>query len=426
MRKVFTNGCFDLLHIGHEHVLKEAAKLGRLYVGLNSDASVKKLKGSNRPTLPEEKRKEELLRRPYVHEVHIFEEDTPYDLIKKLKPDIIVKGGDYTKEEIIGKDLVKEVRIIPLLGKNSTTKILKNKENSRMPKRKKLKRKKISDHYITESLILKNFRDPSSNKIHVYSKKEGLGIEYSGKCSTKKIGKNKTYCWNRTTEEIFGILEDKAKESVDIIKDIYNGDISVMEGLINSEYDRKWLIILLFLCLGRYKPNKEIMDSILFNINMLSANTLIQSSAVPLHLDGDPIILMLSFANANNWVDCVRKYTFISSDESIFLPDRVISVKSTNPDVENMKNSLDDMHAPILFPADNWFLFPLSPNVAFKLGEFNTKDLGSYNNSVVWETLGDVRDINKIIVRCCSEEFYVNKRLSEEEEKYYSDVLKSN
>jgi rfaE bifunctional protein nucleotidyltransferase chain/domain len=124
MVKVFTNGCFDLLHAGHKYILKECAKLGELHVGLNSDSSVKLLKGNSRPIWPQEKRKSELLNLTFVESVHIFNEETPYNLIASLNPDVLVKGGDYEKEEVVGADLVKEVVIIPLLEGVSTTKIV--------------------------------------------------------------------------------------------------------------------------------------------------------------------------------------------------------------------------------------------------------------------------------------------------------------
>ena len=121
---VFTNGCFDVLHKGHLTLLKEARGLGdKLVVGLNSDESVKRIKGSDRPFNNLETRKEQLLLIPYVDDVIIFEEDTPYNLIKKLLPDLIVKGGDYTVEQIVGHDLA-PVHIVPTVEGYSTSKIL--------------------------------------------------------------------------------------------------------------------------------------------------------------------------------------------------------------------------------------------------------------------------------------------------------------
>jgi len=121
---VFTNGCFDVLHKGHLTLLKEARSLGdKLVVGLNSDESVKRIKGSDRPFNDLDTRKEQLLLIPYVDDVIIFEEDTPYNLIKKLSPDLIVKGGDYTVEQIVGHDLA-PVHIVPTVEGYSTSKIL--------------------------------------------------------------------------------------------------------------------------------------------------------------------------------------------------------------------------------------------------------------------------------------------------------------
>jgi len=121
---VFTNGCFDVLHKGHLTLLKQARSLGdKLIVGLNSDASVNRLKGHNRPFNDIDTRREQLLLIPYVDEVIIFEEDTPYELIKQLQPDLIVKGGDYTAEEIVGNNIA-PVHIVSTVDGFSTTKIL--------------------------------------------------------------------------------------------------------------------------------------------------------------------------------------------------------------------------------------------------------------------------------------------------------------
>jgi len=121
---IFTNGCFDVLHKGHLTLLKEARSLGdKLIVGLNSDASVKRNKGPDRPFNDLDTRREQLLLIPYVDDVIIFEEDTPYNLIKELSPDLIVKGGDYTVEQIVGHDLA-PVHIVPTVEGYSTSKIL--------------------------------------------------------------------------------------------------------------------------------------------------------------------------------------------------------------------------------------------------------------------------------------------------------------
>ena len=105
---VFTNGCFDLLHRGHIHYLSSAAKLGdRLIVGLNSDDSVKRLKGSTRPVKDQKNRAEILAALQMVDLVLVFHEDTPFRLIEKVMPDILVKGGDWPIENIVGAKLVK-------------------------------------------------------------------------------------------------------------------------------------------------------------------------------------------------------------------------------------------------------------------------------------------------------------------------------
>ena len=121
---IFTNGCFDILHIGHIRLLKYAKSLGNhLIVGLNSDESIKRLKGCDRPFNKLEYRKEVIESIKWVDEVKIFTEDTPYNLIKELKPDIMVKGGDYTPSTVIGSDICK-VEIFNLVGNISTTRIL--------------------------------------------------------------------------------------------------------------------------------------------------------------------------------------------------------------------------------------------------------------------------------------------------------------
>ncbi|MCK5654825.1 MAG: adenylyltransferase/cytidyltransferase family protein, partial [Candidatus Aureabacteria bacterium] len=107
-RKIaFTNGCFDLIHVGHIRYLKKARECGDcLLVGLNSDSSVTKIKGSGRPLVSQDERKEILEAFECVDEVIIFDEPTPLELIKTVKPDVIVKGGDWKVENIIGKDIV--------------------------------------------------------------------------------------------------------------------------------------------------------------------------------------------------------------------------------------------------------------------------------------------------------------------------------
>jgi D-beta-D-heptose 7-phosphate kinase/D-beta-D-heptose 1-phosphate adenosyltransferase len=126
---IFTNGCFDVLHPGHVKYLQESRKLGdKLIVGLNSDRSVKALKGNDRPIHDEQSRKKVLESLECVDEVIIFDEDTPYELIKIISPDIITKGSDYTnKEQVVGNDLA-DVILIDYDEKFSTTKILEFKK----------------------------------------------------------------------------------------------------------------------------------------------------------------------------------------------------------------------------------------------------------------------------------------------------------
>jgi D-beta-D-heptose 7-phosphate kinase/D-beta-D-heptose 1-phosphate adenosyltransferase len=122
---IFTNGCFDLIHRGHIDYLKKSRELGdRLVVGLNSDESVKRLKGEGRPINKQEDRKAVLESLSFVDEVIIFDEDTPYELIKKVKPSIITKGGDYdSKEKVVGHDLA-DVVILPYINGYSTTGVI--------------------------------------------------------------------------------------------------------------------------------------------------------------------------------------------------------------------------------------------------------------------------------------------------------------
>jgi rfaE bifunctional protein nucleotidyltransferase chain/domain len=126
---VFTNGCFDLLHLGHLSYLKEAASLGdRLIIGLNADASVRTLKGANRPIWAERERSLHLACLTFVDAVVVFEESTPEQLIELLLPDILVKGGDYKLEDVVGKDIVESaggrVQILSFLEGYSSTALI--------------------------------------------------------------------------------------------------------------------------------------------------------------------------------------------------------------------------------------------------------------------------------------------------------------
>ena len=126
---VFTNGCFDLLHLGHIDYLEKARKLGdRLVIGLNSDESVKLLKGDNRPIHSQETRSRILAAMEFIDAIVIFEEETPADLIKSVNPDILVKGGDYELKEIVGADFVLankgKVEIIPFLEGHSSSDLI--------------------------------------------------------------------------------------------------------------------------------------------------------------------------------------------------------------------------------------------------------------------------------------------------------------
>ena len=132
---VFTNGCFDLLHYGHLHYLAQARDLGqRLVLGLNSAASVSRLKGPHRPINDEHTRTWQMASLQFIDAVVTFEEDTPWDLLQALQPDILVKGGDYAPESIIGADIVigrgGKVMTLPFVEGYSTTSIEQKIKNS--------------------------------------------------------------------------------------------------------------------------------------------------------------------------------------------------------------------------------------------------------------------------------------------------------
>ena len=132
-RIVFTNGCFDLLHKGHIDLLNEASTYGDiLIVGLNSDKSVKILKGKDRPIENEKIRSKKLLKIKVVDFVIIFNSETPKTLINKIMPDVLVKGGDYNKDDVVGSNEVissgGKVKIVPLTKGYSTTSIIKTME----------------------------------------------------------------------------------------------------------------------------------------------------------------------------------------------------------------------------------------------------------------------------------------------------------
>ena len=137
---VFTNGCFDLLHVGHLRIFREAKKRGDiLIVGVNSDASVKKLKGPGRPLVPEKERAELLANLELIDYVVIFTEETPENLIRAIRPDVLVKGADYKLRQIVGLEDVynhggKVVRI-PILAGHSTSQMIRGKRISGKPLR---------------------------------------------------------------------------------------------------------------------------------------------------------------------------------------------------------------------------------------------------------------------------------------------------
>ncbi|OED34747.1 glycerol-3-phosphate cytidylyltransferase [PVC group bacterium (ex Bugula neritina AB1)] len=137
---VFTNGCFDILHVGHVRYLEEARTYGDfLLIGLNSDLSVKRLKGDERPFISQDDRAELLMALKCVDKVVIFDEETPLNLIRMLKPDVLVKGADYKMDEIVGaKDMISwggEVKNLSFVDGYSTTSLVDKIQNLRNNKK---------------------------------------------------------------------------------------------------------------------------------------------------------------------------------------------------------------------------------------------------------------------------------------------------
>ncbi len=127
---VFTNGCFDILHKGHITLLKKAKRYGDvLIVGLNTDSSIKRIKGKDRPINPQNARAEILDSIKYVDYVVLFDEDTPYKLITEIKPDVVIKGKDYKLKDIVGWGIVPKIVRIDLVKGFSTTELIKKIKN---------------------------------------------------------------------------------------------------------------------------------------------------------------------------------------------------------------------------------------------------------------------------------------------------------
>lgn len=127
---VFTNGCFDLFHFGHLQLIKGAASFGdKLIIGINSNTSVRRLKGQERPIIDERERLGILSAIRYVDLVIPFDDDTPYDLIAQIKPDVLIKGSDYDIKDIVGSEIVLEnggtVETLPLVEGKSTSNLIK-------------------------------------------------------------------------------------------------------------------------------------------------------------------------------------------------------------------------------------------------------------------------------------------------------------
>jgi D-beta-D-heptose 7-phosphate kinase/D-beta-D-heptose 1-phosphate adenosyltransferase len=124
-KKVFTNGCFDIMHVGHVHLLREAKSFGDLLVvGLNSDSSVQQIKGPKRPVIPQSERAEVLAAIEYVNYIIMFDTPTPLPLIKRIEPHIIVKGEDWRGKHVVGSELVDNVKLVNFKNGTSTSHII--------------------------------------------------------------------------------------------------------------------------------------------------------------------------------------------------------------------------------------------------------------------------------------------------------------
>ena len=122
---VFTNGCFDVLHKGHVHLLSKTADLGdKVIIGINSDSSINKIKGNSRPIIDEYSRAILISSFFFIDAIIIFSEETPINLINILKPDILVKGSDYDGQEVVGQEIAKELRFIEFIDGTSTSNII--------------------------------------------------------------------------------------------------------------------------------------------------------------------------------------------------------------------------------------------------------------------------------------------------------------
>ncbi|WP_353683617.1 D-glycero-beta-D-manno-heptose 1-phosphate adenylyltransferase [Thermodesulfovibrio sp. 3907-1M] len=191
---VFTNGCFDIIHVGHIRYLKEAKKLGNvLIVAINSDSSVRKIKPL-RPINPENERAEVLSAMQFVDFVTLFNEDTPYELIKYLQPDVLVKGGDWKIQDIVGADLVKEAYSLPYVEGVSTTEIInkilnKYKNFNIQPSAETIeKAKKVKflildvDGVLTRGDII---LDDENNEFKIFNVRDGHGLVMLHKAGIK-------------------------------------------------------------------------------------------------------------------------------------------------------------------------------------------------------------------------------------------------
>ena len=219
LNTVFTNGCFDILHAGHIGLLEHCRKIGdKVIVGLNSDESVSRLKGPSRPINSINDRKRVLESIKYVDEVIVFQEDTPEKIIEKLKPNIIVKGGDYKKEDVVGFK-TSQVIIFPFIEGLSTTKTISNIESN--------------------NLIQTSNSFDSSDDIPIHIKGWGReewicnGPLYCGKKLVFSKGKRCSYHYHKLKDETFFVQEGEV-----IVNHSFSDDISRANSIKLKKGDR--------------------------------------------------------------------------------------------------------------------------------------------------------------------------------------------
>lgn len=211
---VFTNGCFDILHPGHLDLLKQARSLGtKLIVGLNSDRSVRNLKGDSRPVLDQDSRAEILQALRFVDEVHIFDENTPENLIRKLNPDVLVKGGDWKLNEIVGAKYVTErggeVHSIPFQRQQSSSQIIEKTEKREL--------KTATNNLKTDSNLRHFIAKKLKHRQQIFIGREEL-IYQIVKAISSTITHQKTIGIISTDEKLDNKLADNLKQYIKILE----------------------------------------------------------------------------------------------------------------------------------------------------------------------------------------------------------------